>query len=66
MNKVIENKTKKLIETKGSSTNEFLSKKIDSDDLIREIKKMTYEERKNMYYMIRGINLMNDSDITAI
>ena len=32
MNKVIDNKTKKMIEAEERVKNEFLSKKIDSDD----------------------------------
>ncbi|MCC0762195.1 hypothetical protein IR151_04200 [Clostridioides sp. ES-S-0006-03] len=66
MNKVIENKTQKLIETKGSSTNEFLSKKIDSDDLMKEIVKMPYEERVKMFYIIKGANITNGSDVSIM
>ncbi|EGT4823063.1 hypothetical protein E1H24_02065 [Clostridioides difficile] len=66
MNKVIENKTQKLIETKGSLANEFLSKKIDSDDLMKEIVKMPYEERVKMFYIIKGANITNGSDLSIM
>ncbi|MCC0670799.1 hypothetical protein IC216_02220 [Clostridioides sp. ES-S-0145-01] len=66
MNKVIENKTQKLIETKGGSANEFLSKKIDSDDLMKEIVKMPYEQKVKMFYIMKGANITNDSDVSVI
>ncbi|MCC0644922.1 hypothetical protein [Clostridioides sp. ZZV14-6150] len=66
MNKIIENKTQKLIGTKGSSANEFLSKKIDSDDLMKEIVKMPYEERVKMFYILKGANITNDSDVSIM
>ncbi|HCQ5968971.1 TPA: hypothetical protein ACMU6X_000466 [Clostridioides difficile] len=66
MNKVIENKTQKLIETKGSLANEFLSKKIDSDDLMKEIVKMPYEQKVKMFYIMKGANITNDSDVSVI
>lgn len=66
MNKIIENKTHKLIGTKENSRNEFLSKKIDSDDLMKEIVKMSYEERVKMFYIIKGANITNDSDLSIM
>ncbi|MDV9712359.1 hypothetical protein NYF05_07205 [Clostridioides difficile] len=66
MNKIIENKTQKLIETKRSSANEFLSKKIDSDDLMKEIVKMTYEQRVKMFYIMQGANLVKEPDTPNI
>lgn len=56
----------KIIETKESSTNEFLSKKIDSDDLMKEIVKMPYEERVKMFYIIKGANITNGSDLSIM
>ncbi|KPI54796.1 hypothetical protein KW95_01605 [Clostridioides difficile] len=66
MNKIIENKTQKLIEIKGSSANEFLSKKIDSDDLMKEIVKMSYEQRVKMFYIMQGANLVKELDTPNI
>ncbi|EMJ5758544.1 hypothetical protein QCG29_000064 [Clostridioides difficile] len=66
MNKVIENKTQKLIKSKEKAINEFLSKKIDSDDLMKEIVKMPYEERVKMFYIIKGANIINDSDLSIM
>ncbi|EQG35299.1 TPA: hypothetical protein MJC92_000257 [Clostridioides difficile] len=66
MNKIIENKTQKLIETKRSSANEFLNKKIDSDDLMKEIVKMPYEQRVKMFYIMQGANLVKEPDTSNI
>lgn len=66
MNKVIENKTKKMIEAEERVKNEFISKKIDSDDLMKEIVKMSYEERVKMFYIIKGANITNDSDLSIM
>ncbi|HBG0292072.1 TPA: hypothetical protein KPD90_002025 [Clostridioides difficile] len=66
MNKVIENKTKKMIEAEERVKNEFISKKIDSDDLMKEIVKMPYEERVKMFYIIKGANITNGSDLSIM
>ncbi|AXU79240.1 TPA: hypothetical protein ACHTFF_002340 [Clostridioides difficile] len=66
MNKVIDNKTKKMIEAEERVKNEFLSKKIDSDDLMKEIVKMPYEQKVKMFYIMKGANITNDSDVSVI
>lgn len=60
MNKVIENKTKKMIEAEERVKNEFLSKKIDAEDLVRAFKKLPDEERVKIFYGIEFVNKLDE------
>ncbi|MCC0653675.1 hypothetical protein [Clostridioides sp. ES-S-0001-03] len=59
MNKVIDNKTKKMIEAEERVKNEFLSKKIDAEDLVRAFKKLPDEERVKIFYGIEFVNKLD-------
>lgn len=59
MNKVIENKTKKMIEAEERVKNEFISKKIDAEDLVRAFKKLPDEERVKIFYGMEFINKLD-------
>lgn len=60
MNKVIENKTKKMIEAEERVKNEFLSKKIDAEDLVRAFKKLPDEERVKIFYGMEFVNKLDE------
>ncbi|HGS9636651.1 TPA: hypothetical protein ACMVBE_000039 [Clostridioides difficile] len=59
MNKVIDNKTKKMIEAEERVKNEFLSKKIDAEDLVRAFKKLPDEERVKIFYGMEFVNKLD-------